>query len=153
MSHAAQALCRSCGFCCDGTLFSVVPLATAPPAGESVSLRVLTRPDGSQVIEQPCGALQAEGCAIYSERPSPCRDYRCNLLIALEEGEVSLEEAKELVGRVQALAGRLDAALPVPATPAPLRHRMRDAVLSPDLEHDARRWEALLVQHFRGRRG
>lgn len=74
-------LCRSCGLCCDGSLFGRVGLAPAErPAARRHRLRVI--PSGS-AFEQPCAALPVEGddrgCSIYADRPLACRAFTCRL--------------------------------------------------------------------------
>jgi hypothetical protein len=124
MTSASEQLCLSCGFCCDGTLFSSAPLRPTDPG--SHPLRIVTRDDGSRSLQQPCGALVDLHCTIYTERPAVCRSYKCDLLVALESDEVSLNEAIEIVARVKRLAS------------------------SPD---ERAKLDALLVHSFRGRRG
>ncbi len=48
-------------------------------------------------LTQPCGALHDRRCAVYDERPSLCRSYRCDLLKATEAGKVSTGEAKRTI--------------------------------------------------------
>ena len=57
---SVAALCQACGLCCDGTLFSVVPLTAddRPPA----SLAIETRPSGARALRQPCN-LSGECCS------------------------------------------------------------------------------------------
>lgn len=101
----AQSLCRACGLCCDGTLFTVVRLRP----GEAGALRarglpVVTGADGADVLRQPCAALDGCDCRIYEARPSPCAAFECNLLHALRDGEVSLDEAVAIVDEARTLA-------------------------------------------------
>ncbi|RYZ38999.1 MAG: YkgJ family cysteine cluster protein, partial [Myxococcaceae bacterium] len=93
MSSALSTLCLHCGMCCDGTLFTQVPLK--PPEAEALRQRGLSlavKEDGTQVLPQRCAALEGLCCTVYAERPEACRRYRCQLFNALAEGEVSLEE-------------------------------------------------------------
>ena len=103
MSAEAEELCRSCGFCCDGTLFARVRLAD----GEDVTgprLDVVVDERG-RWLRQPCGALDGLDCSMYADRPGTCRTYRCDLLGALGEGEVSLAEARVVVEKTRAATG------------------------------------------------
>lgn len=97
----AEELCRACGFCCNGTLFQRVPLA----AGDVVAtprLTVITEEaTGRRFLRQPCTALDGLDCSAYATRPQACRAYRCDLLNALSEGEVSIDEAKDVVHRTR----------------------------------------------------
>lgn len=95
-----MSLCLSCGLCCDGTMFRVVPL----DEGESESLQASGAPvrftfDGK--LEQCCGALRGDKtCAVYSQRPRICRAFRCLALAGLESGRMTEAEAQELVDDV-----------------------------------------------------
>ncbi|MBK9756037.1 MAG: YkgJ family cysteine cluster protein [Nannocystis sp.] len=120
-------LCTSCGLCCDGNLFTQVPLL----ADEVALLRrrglpLLARGDRLPVVEQRCAALAGSCCTIYDERPQGCRGYRCMLHAALAADEVGLEEALAVVVQTQALLGALADALP-PGHGAPLRRARVEA--------------------------
>ena len=102
-------LCRACGFCCNGALFDNVPVSQgdAPPP-ERVRLRVLGERTS---LVQPCAALGTAGCGIYAQRPNTCRTFVCMLGRALQEGEVSLPEAVNIVASARACADATSAAL------------------------------------------
>jgi hypothetical protein len=101
---ALSTLCVHCGLCCDGTLFTHVPLRRQEVEGlERLGLRVAERTDGVPVLLQPCAALKERCCTVYADRPKGCRRYQCYLLTALAEGEVSLEEAHAVVDEAHAL--------------------------------------------------
>lgn len=97
-------LCRRCGMCCDGTLFARAPLAPA----EVEPLRARGLPVVGQAMPQPCAALSGLLCAIYEARPASCRRYECLLLGSLREGEVSLDEALEVVADTRARVAARD---------------------------------------------
>jgi hypothetical protein len=97
-------LCLACGLCCDGTLFTHVPLRRTEAAPlQALGLPVREREDGTPVLPQRCAALDGRSCTAYAQRPEGCRRYQCNLATALSEGEVSLEEALAVVKGAQAL--------------------------------------------------
>jgi len=122
-------LCQRCGLCCDGTLFTSVPLKpTEVEPLRQLSLPVMQRADGSPGLAQRCAALQGRCCTVYSERPQACRSYRCHLFTALAEGEVSLEESLKVVEEAHA--------------------RLRSVDTGPAAREEA---EAYLDRHFRGR--
>jgi Fe-S-cluster containining protein len=108
-----SALCTSCGLCCDGTLFTQVPL-TADEAGllraRGLTLRALD--DRPPALPQRCAALDGRCCTIYAERPAGCRRYRCMLHAALAGDELELHEARALVDETHALIAALGRALP-----------------------------------------
>ena len=82
-------LCTSCGLCCDGSLFTQVPLS----ADEVALLRRRGLPllvNGERrALTQRCAALAGSSCTIYEERPEGCRRYRCMLHAALA-GDVTV---------------------------------------------------------------
>ncbi|WP_257448923.1 YkgJ family cysteine cluster protein [Archangium lipolyticum] len=97
-------LCLRCGLCCDGTLFTHVPLRPGEVAPlKALGLPVREREDGRSVLPQRCAALDGRRCTAYAERPEGCRRYHCQLFSALSEGEVSLEEALSVVDGAHAL--------------------------------------------------
>ena len=102
-------LCRDCGLCCDGSLFARVPIA--PDDAIPAQLTVLLGAGGGRYVPQPCSALVGLECSCYSERPQACRRYRCLLVDACAEGEVSLREALKAVHRARDYVSMDDAAL------------------------------------------
>lgn len=102
-----EALCMSCGLCCDGSLFERVPLGPEEQV-PGAALRVVTNDKGARHVPQRCAALQGTCCEVYAQRPLACRRYECLLVGALREGEVNLAEAQAVVARAKALvaAGR-----------------------------------------------
>lgn len=111
---AADVVCQACALCCDGTLFTRVPLAAddvAPP-----EVRAVVTPTGGRYLPQPCAALDGTRCTVYAQRPTACRRFECLLLAALRDGEVTEAGALELVTKAKALRAsgdreRLDAHL------------------------------------------
>jgi uncharacterized protein len=97
-------LCRSCGLCCDGSLFTHVGLTPE----EIERLRELgiptqTRRSGARVLSQRCPALKGRDCQIYADRPAHCAAYKCLLADALLDGEIALEAAQRVVTKAQRL--------------------------------------------------
>ncbi len=89
------ALCRACGLCCDGTLFTRVPLGVHEAAAPGLDVRVTE--GGGRYVPQRCAALNEGGCTVYASRPRACAQFECLLFGALREGEVSLAEALQVV--------------------------------------------------------
>jgi hypothetical protein len=111
---AAEArVCQACALCCDGALFTRVPLtpddAPPPQAG------AITTEAGARYLPQPCAALSGTCCTVYASRPLVCRRYECLLLSALRHGEVTEAGALEVVRKARALeaGARRDAYLRV----------------------------------------
>ena len=97
-------LCQRCGLCCDGTLFTHVPLRpTEVEPLRALGLPVREREDGKPLLPQRCAALDGRRCTAYAERPEGCRRYHCQLFSALAEDEVSLPEALAVVDGAHAL--------------------------------------------------
>ncbi len=88
-----EALCQSCGLCCDGSLFTRVPLGVDEVVPHD-ALAVVTNEKGGRHVPQRCAALSGTVCQVYGQRPLACRRYECLLFGALREGEVSLGEAR-----------------------------------------------------------
>ncbi|HEX7663472.1 MAG TPA: YkgJ family cysteine cluster protein [Polyangiaceae bacterium] len=130
--HDLHALCRSCGLCCDGSLFGRARLAPDEVASaKRHGLRVVAN-EGS--FEQPCSALEKRTCTIYDERPQACRVFVCKLYDRQANEGGPLEEKLAIVARARTLLAELD------ATGAP----------SDGVENDPRVEElvALLDEHF-----
>ncbi|MBJ6760738.1 YkgJ family cysteine cluster protein [Myxococcaceae bacterium JPH2] len=156
-------LCLRCGLCCDGTLFTTV--AVRPSEVEPLRQRgvpLVERADGSPALAQHCAALEGRHCTVYAERPESCRRYRCHLLTALAEGEVSLDEALGVVDQAHALVDAVAHALPPPQAgePRAVMQRARQAgraagtaALSAEAQEARDRADAFLVRRFQGRFG
>jgi Fe-S-cluster containining protein len=154
-------LCQRCGLCCDGNLFSSLPLRRSEvEAMQQLSLPVVNRPDGTPGLEQRCAALEGRCCTVYAKRPEACRRYRCFLLTALAEGEVSLEEALAVVDEALARIRAVEALLPSPRADSPRavlqRARMEDlpengGPLPPQAQELWNQADSYLDRHFRGR--
>jgi Fe-S-cluster containining protein len=154
-------LCQRCGLCCDGNLFTSVPLHQSEvPGMQRLALRVMVREDGTPGFAQRCAALEGSCCTVYSERPEACRRYRCYLLTALAEGELSLEEGLQVVDEAHARIRAVEAVLP-PAREGSARAVLQRAREENLPEHGGplpleaqQAWdqaELHLNRHFRGR--
>jgi Fe-S-cluster containining protein len=104
------ALCRSCGLCCDGSLFGCVTLEPDELRDARKNrLKVLQRGKG---FEQPCSALSTldDGCAcsVYSDRPRSCRAFTCRLYDRHRREGGPLGVRLKAVRRVRALLRSLE---------------------------------------------
>ena len=103
-------LCRSCGLCCDGTLFGRVRLQ---PQDNSEPLRlagiVVVSEDSVGQFSLACAAHQHGCCQVYESRPENCRSYQCKLLRRFGKGVVSRAEAATLIDRMRRLRQQLGA--------------------------------------------
>jgi hypothetical protein len=154
-------LCQSCGLCCDGSLFAFV--SVEPDEGPALLARDIAlelRKDGSYRMRQICTGLQGTRCSVYEIRPRACRSYTCLLGTALEQGEVSLDDALGLVGEARGRIAHLDGLLPLPANAhaSPVQ-RVRQSKMGegPSLPTGAveawNRVRDFLQRHFTGRHG
>jgi Fe-S-cluster containining protein len=105
-------LCLSCGLCCNGVIFSSVPVAShddvARLEGSGITVE---RIDGEHRFAQPCAAHDGRTCRVYADRPTACRQYRCDLLQRVEEGGIELAEARRLIGETVRLNRELAQAI------------------------------------------
>jgi len=104
---SAETVCQACAMCCDGTLFTRVPLT--PDDVAPAEVHAVTSPTGARFLPQPCAALSGTRCAVYAQRPTACRRFECLLVAALRDGEVSEAGALELVAKARALQRQQDA--------------------------------------------
>jgi hypothetical protein len=128
----AEQLCLSCGMCCDGTLHNWTylqpeELARASAAGLEVFQppRRQARHDPRPGFRQPCRALRGLECQIYRERPQACQDYICPVLQRLNDGELSLQAAQEIVQQARQLIRLLRTEMPFPAEVLSLEWQVR----------------------------
>ena len=123
---ATQMLCRSCGLCCDGTLFGKVPLSAAdsqlPLQAAGIEIQ---RAETETFFKLPCAAYQNKCCQVYRDRPASCRNYRCLLLKNYESGAVSWAEAQQKITRAVALIAALNGSVQR-ADPAMMRASLFD---------------------------
>ncbi len=110
---AASQLCRTCGLCCDGTIFDYVPITKTESHRLMHRLPVLrATAERALHVEQRCVALGPRGCDVYAERPSSCSRFRCKLLRRVDAGETSLAVARATIEEILLPATRLDELLP-----------------------------------------
>nr|WP_283773431.1 YkgJ family cysteine cluster protein [Altererythrobacter sp. KTW20L] len=101
-------MCRSCGMCCDNTMFGRVIVTQ----WEAVKLRargidVTTYDDGERSFAQPCPRLSGDGCGIYKSRPHTCRSYVCETINALRAGHIDAGAAQDRIDRTLAARAAL----------------------------------------------
>jgi len=102
-TNEEQNICKSCGFCCDGTLFSHVKLQPNENIINYSSLKLLTNEHGSQ-FNQPCAAFNENGCCqIYPDRPNNCKIFSCKILRRFKRRDLTKEEALGLIARAKEL--------------------------------------------------
>jgi hypothetical protein len=110
-----QSLCRQCGLCCDGSLFARVILGAGDDASqvEAAGITVVEHAGGRQ-FPQPCQCFRDGACSVYDTRPGPCRRFRCQLLVDVQEGRISSADGAAIVGRAVSWRDELLRRLGVP---------------------------------------
>ena len=108
----ANILCKSCGLCCTGHLFSWTKLRSAElDSAKALGLNVFGSDPTQRGFSQPCPLWQGQ-CTIYTSPHYPhfCRTYKCKLLKEVLDENTSLpsalkvvEQAKEMIHEVEAL--------------------------------------------------
>ena len=99
---SGEQLCRSCGLCCDGTLFDLVKLEQGDDARKlkALGLPVSISRGKTPVARfpQPCSALcEDRSCRLYAERPWQCRTFECQVLKDAKAGRITFAAALPLV--------------------------------------------------------
>lgn len=106
-------LCRACGLCCNGVLFSRVRVYPDEMGNlGQCGLKFYEKAQGQHYFAFPCPRFRFGVCGIYQQRPMKCKEYRCTLLRRLQAKEIELPEAMAIVynaiDRVVSLSITLD---------------------------------------------
>jgi len=110
----ATALCKACGLCCTGHLFSWVRLkATELNRLEKLGVNVIRSDPRQRGFTQPCPLWNGQ-CTIYDsmDYPRGCDSYNCKLLRNLLDESVSLSKALRVVKRAKEQIRDVDSLLP-----------------------------------------
>ena len=94
----ANDLCRDCGICCDGILFTSVDV-TAEEADRlaDAGLGIVGDDRGKLRFYLSCARLGEKGCTLYADRPAKCQAYYCNLTRGVMNETVEYAQAQETV--------------------------------------------------------
>jgi Fe-S-cluster containining protein len=109
---ASMSICVGCALCCDGTLFHATDLVADDnriPLAEHQA--VFVTDTTSDRFLQPCPAVTDRCCNIYDTRPTMCRAYTCDLLTAVEDGDVDEATAQQVIEQAIQLRDRVRPAL------------------------------------------
>lgn len=98
-------LCKSCGFCCDGTFFNQVEIVEERKnqsekysKNKKLDVEVIT----TKRFSLPCSCFdQKTGCTIYLDRPNICKNFECGLLQQLNNGKRSFESSVNIVNQLR----------------------------------------------------
>ena len=90
--HPSTILCTSCGLCCTGALHRDALLY--PDEVDSARAQGIEIIDGDRpAFALPCPKLVGTSCSIFATRPRVCGGYKCQLLLDLEGGRTTLDNA------------------------------------------------------------
>ena len=111
MASSSQSLCLDCGLCCDGTIFSSVPLKPDDEITplKTVGIDIVSDRDANRLFKLPCAAHKNCTCTVYANRPQVCRIYKCELLKRFERDEIPHEAALEIINKVVSLKNEVNA--------------------------------------------
>jgi hypothetical protein len=107
-------ICIGCGLCCDGTVLSHLAVADESDLGWPLRLlgvEVIVQAD-PPVFALPCPAVHAGVCTEYDQhRPSACGQFACDLLRAVDDGQLGADEARAVIGDTVRVRDRVRAGL------------------------------------------
>jgi hypothetical protein len=110
----ANDLCKACGLCCSGHLFSWVRLnANELDKAEMLGLTVIRDDPRQRGFTQPCPVWNGI-CTVYAspDYPSSCRKYKCKVLKQLLNDDVSYPEALIIIQETLTLIREIEPLLP-----------------------------------------
>jgi len=95
-AYDGRTLCKACGICCSGLLYSQVKI-NAVEADRLIPLDLQINKAHPEALPHPCGAYNGHCCNIYLDRPKVCREYQCKLLKEVISSDTQLNDALEIV--------------------------------------------------------
>jgi len=114
----ANLLCKACGLCCSGHLFSWVRL-NAPELEpvEKLGVPVIRNDPRQRGFTQPC-PLWDGACTVYTSHayPRSCAKYKCQVLRRLEDDDLSLPDSLSIIQETLTLIREIETLLPDPKT-------------------------------------
>ena len=106
----ASILCRSCGLCCTGYLFSWVKLKSNElTSARGLGLNVFGSEPSQRGFSQPCPLWEGD-CTVYTSPhyPHACHTYKCKLLkevldetIPLPNALIAIQQTKEMIAELE----------------------------------------------------
>ncbi len=114
--------------------------------------------DGKAGFMLPCPQLECATCQIYELRPQTCREYRCEVLKAVQAGDMTFGDGLDRVKEGRAAFDQVSAQLPDDMTVSDARKLRREAATaeasrelnaSPMLMMALSLLDLVLDQHFR----
>ncbi|MBL8100044.1 MAG: hypothetical protein JNK81_12730 [Anaerolineales bacterium] len=111
----AQTLCKACGLCCSGHLFSWVRLnANELDKAEALGLNVIRNDPRQRGFLQPCPVWQSGVCTVYTspDYPRSCAKYKCIVLRKLLDEEIDFHDAMNQIQETLSLIREVENLLP-----------------------------------------
>lgn len=105
----SEHLCLSCGLCCDGTLIGFVELNDKEIPSVKKIMEVEDE-QGNGFFLQPCKKF-CNKCTVYEQRPDNCIKFKCGLLLANEQNQISFNDASIAINEVKKLKELIDSKL------------------------------------------
>ena len=99
-----QAICVTCGFCCDGTLFNKAVLNPGEQGSLPAEMEAAYyKTEASEYFRQPCAYFDGK-CNIYDQKKAHiCSAFRCKLLKDLAKNKLTQTEALGIVQNAMTL--------------------------------------------------
>lgn len=138
----ANLLCKACGLCCSGHLFSWVRLNAAElDQVEKLGLNIIRDDPRQRGFLQPCPVWSGV-CTVYTspDYPSSCRKYKCKVLKQLLNDDVSYHDALSIIQETLTLIREIELLLP-PSTANSFRERLiahKEELESKQIEKDGK---------------
>jgi hypothetical protein len=144
-TNGGSELCTQCGLCCTGAIHDGVSVKRS----EVSRLRTLgfaIREGEDLSFPLPCPRHSGTLCSIYDSRPRSCARYRCQLLLNLDTGLVSLSDALQVARTARRLFDELQAVSS--ADPPHARAVVRSEENLGEHHDSERRLRTLALMHF-----
>ena len=122
---SANLLCKACGLCCSGHLFSWVRLNVPElEQVEKLGINVIRDDPRQRGFLQPCPMWNGI-CNIYDapEYPKSCVKYKCKVLRQLLDDDISLQDGLSIIKETLALICEIEPHLP-PSKAISFRERL-----------------------------
>ena len=135
---AANILCKSCGLCCTGHLFSRTKLRSAElDSAQKLGLNVFRSHPNERGFSQPCPLWRGQ-CTIYDspEYPRFCRTYKCKLLKQVLAETTSLPEALTVIEDTKRMIREMEPHLSASTLPS-FRERLEAAIENDEFRRKA----------------
>lgn len=140
----ANTLCKACGLCCTGHLFSWTKLRSVElDSVEALGVKVIRSVPSQRGFNQPCPLWQGQ-CTVYTSPNYPlfCRTYKCKLLKKVLDETTTLQEALNTVEVAKGMIHELEGLLP--ASPNPnFRERLVSEMEALEASNSSHRQQAM----------